>query len=59
MSIVKVLLKSGLLDVGVEEFLLGMVQILWYMSYDVMFDKYGKYRCIFWDIFILFYFSFL
>lgn len=31
----------------------------WYMSYDVMLYKYGKHRRIFWDISILFYFSFL
>lgn len=59
MSIVKVLLKSGSLDVGVEEFSLGMAQTSWYMSHDVMLDKYGKHRRIFWDISILFYFSFL
>lgn len=60
MSIVKVLLKSGSLDVGVEEFSLGLAsRSSWYMSHDVMLYRYGKHRRIFWDISILFYFSFL
>ena len=60
MSIVKVLLKSGSLDVGVEEFSLGLAsRSSWYMSHDVMLYRYGKHRRIFWDISILFYVSFL